>query len=264
MKKSNPLSKELVALRSSMLPDLLRTASANTAHGNTTLRLFELGRVFRHDETGREEMLEAVIVLSGLRHPERYSAEKTEMYDFFDLRGLLENWFSARNIRDISFTNGDHPAFHRGVCAKVCLGDTCLGQLGEIDTGLFDNLQLKYPLFLALIDVDTILSLDVAAPEHKSLPQFPSVTRDVVFAANEDLLHQQVLDTIESVGIETLENVELGEIFTDQNVIGEGKKSMAYTLTFRSPLRTLTDAEINEAQETIRLALLKKLPIEIR
>jgi len=120
------------------------------------------------------------------------------------------------------------------------------------------------PLLVALVNVDNVLAVRCAPSKYAPLAPFPATSRDVAFIADESLEHQQVIDLINGVGMKILEKVELFDIFHDPETIGAGRKSMAYSLTFRAADRTLKDSDVNKAHEKIRARLADELPIELR
>ena len=264
VKLSNPLSSELTTLRTSLMNNMLKTISHNIAHDNTTLRLFEIGRRFTRSASNNEEETEAIIVLSGLKNPGRFSEEKKQSYDFYDMKGMIDDFLESRGFDNVKIENVHYPLFYSGVSAQIKLKKKAIGYLGEVNTEIFKELRIKYPIFAAILNIDQLSNTKVNPPEYKSLPQYPAISRDVAFAADKDLTHQEVIRVINSVNEKYLEKIELNEIFADETVVGKGKKSMAYTLTFRSRSKTLTDNEVNQSQEKIRLTLLNKLSIKIR
>ena len=260
---TNPLSIELSVLRSSLLPGMIEILCHNIAHSRSDLRLFEIGRVFSQQSRSVQEYNQACIALTGRRNPERYSAEKDEIFDFYDLRGLIEDWMERRRFSDYQLQKGSHPAFESGVCAELIINEEKLGVMGQLTEKILASTRAKHPVYVAIVNLEN-LPVCTSATSFCSLPQFPFVTRDVAFLADENLDHQTVMETIKGVNIEYLERIELVDIFRDDQRIGLGKKSMAYTLTFRSREKTLSDKEVNRAQEKIRLTMLDKLPIQLR
>ncbi len=264
VKLKNPLTQDHRFLRPTLLFNLIRNLEHNIAHGNINLRLFEIGRVFANDTTGNDEAMEAVIMLTGLRHQERYSEEKTIVCDFYDLRGLVEDWLALRQVTDFSIIPASHPYFHPGICAELQIAQKTMGILGELSASLLASIRVKTPVYAAIMDVDALLSLTPLSTTYRVLPLFPAIARDVAFAAEENLTHQQVIDCIRQRGGEFLETIDMIDIYRDNQAIGAGKKSMAYSLTFRSTSRTLTDDEINNFQEKIRHALCQDLGVTLR
>ena len=260
----NPLSFDRSTLRQNLLAGMIQSIAHNVAHGNTDLRLFEIGRVFSQNSGTSAEHHEVSIALTGRKHPERYSGERGEVFDFYDLRGLLEDWMESRKVGRYRVRKTSHPAFEAGNCAEIIQDNTNLGVMGKLGAAFLAQIRIKNPVYVSLIHLDKLLDCASGSRLFKPLPLFPPTTRDVAFAAEEDLEHQLVVDTIRDVGITFLESIELVDVFHDDTLIGKDRKSMAYTLTFRSPEKTLSDKEVNEAQEKIRLSLIDKLPIQIR
>ena len=261
---SNPLNVDLSVLRQNLLTGMLHSIAHNIAHGNADLRLFEIGRVFNQNTGSCEEHHEVCIAISGRKHPERYSAEKSQIFDFYDLMGVVEDWLEIRKCVSWQIQKATYPVLESGICAEITTKDATLGILGELRRPILAHSRIKNPVYVALLNLDRLHADSGVTQSFRPLPQFPSITRDVTFSADERLEHKVIKDTITSVGIAFLEKVELMDIFRDDERLGKGRKSMAYTLTFRSQERTLSDREVNEAQEKIRLTLIDRLPIEIR
>jgi phenylalanyl-tRNA synthetase beta chain len=265
IKMTNPLSLELCAMRPSLFGEMLDTVKRNTARKNYNLRLFELGRVFcGNQKLFPEERLECSIVLSGQRHPERFSTERDELFDFYDLKGLVEALFAKRRTAKISFTSNDDERFVPGMCATLLLNGKVAGQLGQRAKSHTNGIKTEYPIFMAVIEADVIFAAAPRSELYHPISQFPSTSRDVAFVAKNSLQHGDVMEFIRKAKLKNLENIELFDIFTDDKVLGAGKKSMAYSLTFRNADRTLTDKEVNKAFDKLRHSLEKGLGIELR
>ena len=261
---TNPLNQEQAILRPSLISTMFEIVVHNLARGNNDLQLFELGRVFCSGKDKTEENYEICIGLTGKKYPESFSSDRDIIFDFYDIRGLVEDLFEIRQLEELSITKADHPVFKSGSSAKISSGSDIIGFIGEVTNKLVDGVRLKYPLFLASLNVNKLLSITSKPSIFNELPLYPAICRDVSFTADESLEHQEIKDFIRNVGVETLEKIEVADIYRDTNVLGDHKKSMVYTFTFRSSTGTLTDTEVNEAQEKIRLAMIDKLPIQIR
>ena len=113
------------------------------------------------------------------------------------------------------------------------------------------------------MELETLLGAGSAEKQFRELPKFPAVVRDVALVVEEGIQHGDIVATIEKNRNKILETVELFDIYKGSS-IPTGKKSMAYSLTFRAPDRTLTDAEVNGAHEQLKRSLLQTLKCEIR
>ncbi len=263
----NPLSLDLAALRASLLPQMLETVERNISRGNRDLRLFEAGRVFNACET-REERLECVLAMTGRKHPERFSGEKSELLDYFDLKGVLESWFEHRHLTvDFAPIAKDNPAsanYAEGMAAEISLDGNIIGDCGIAADRLTKGMRIQTPLLLATIELDAVLSQPEPERRFTPVPQYPSTTRDVAFLADASLSHAEIMEVILSANIENLESAEIFDLFEDPKTFGADKKSLAYSLVFRNPNRTLNDEEVNTAHERLRQLLADKLGVTLR
>jgi phenylalanyl-tRNA synthetase beta chain len=222
-KLRNPLSSDMTALRSSLVPGLLNNLRTNVSRHQFDVRLFEIGRVFASDGT---ESLKLALVMTGRRTAGDW--ERTEKVDCFDLKGALEELGATAEIREI-------PA----------------AQARKMD--------LRDAVFVAELDLP---AASRAEKQFRELPKFPSVVRDMAMVVPEEVRHADVMAAIEKCRSKDLESVQLFDIFRGGQ-IPAGKKSMAYSLTFRAD-RNLTDAEVNAAHEQMKRQLQQRLPCEIR
>jgi phenylalanyl-tRNA synthetase beta chain len=258
----NPLSLELACMRPSLTGEMLATVERNISRQNTDLKLFELGRVFcANKDMYPEERHELCLVLSGRKHPERFSAERSELYDFYDLKGMIESLFEQRRVQSFSFRKGKDGKFD--YCAEIIVNGRVCGHAGLVNKAYTKGFKTKNPVFMAVIQADMLMNMKAPKTLLQQLSQFPSTTRDVAFVAPDTLLHSEVMDFIAKAKLKFLEKVELFDIFRDDS-LGSGKKSMAYTLTFRNPERTLTDKEVNSSFDKLRENLAKNLGVELR
>jgi phenylalanyl-tRNA synthetase beta chain len=124
--------------------------------------------------------------------------------------------------------------------------------------------RTEYPIYAGIFETGVILNLPACSVLYSPLAIFPSTSRDVAFVADAALSHQAVVDFIFSAKPKFLEKVELFDIFEDDKIFGKGRKSMAYTLTFRSAERTLTDEEVNATFDKLRTRFNTELKVELR
>ena len=259
----NPISSDSSVMRPSLLFGILKNLSRNISHNNHDLKLCEIGTVYSTNSKYPEERRCCCIAITGRKQPEQYSDEKLIGYDFYDLKGLLESWLAIRKIESYSVVKTDNSIFKSGYCADVIVNGKKIISFGELSSVLTDDIRLKYPVFVALVELDNILSISDRVINYQAIPQFPSVTRDVAVVVDETIENSCIINCIKQCKSKILERVEILNIYRDAS-IGENKKSIAYTLTFRNPTKTLTDKEVNKAHNMIRAKLLKDLPLTLR
>jgi phenylalanyl-tRNA synthetase beta chain len=270
---ANPLSSDMNVLRPSLLPGLLDALRHNLSHRNTDLALFEIGRVFlgaatppaqKGDNSGVREERRLAIALTGKRSPLFWSGPDREaLFDVFDLKGVVDEFLNQFGIRSFTYSRRPEntPLFlESGV---IQLGKFQLGEFGQLLPMLARRYDLRDPVFLAELNLDTLLARRNRSKSFRSLPSQPSVRRDVAMIVPEMTSHDAVLQAVKQSKPANLESVELFDVFRGRNVPA-GQKSVAYAFTYRNAERSLTDAEVNAAHEKVIAQLKESLGATIR
>lgn len=264
IKIKNPLNLDMGYMRPTLFSQMLQNIGRNISRSNSNLKCFEMGRVFcAKNDIYPEERQEVVLGMTGLRHPSMHSAERTEILDFYDMKGHVEALLEERKWKGFYEATKD-PRFVNGRCIRYVSGKTPVVVMGEVHPKFLKGLRLKHPLFIAMIQQDALLGNGNTIPQYENISNFPPTGRDIAFVANESLTHQEVVRFISKLNLPFLESVTLFDIFRDDKTVGTGKKSMAYNLTFRNYERTLTDEEVNKSYEKARESLAKGLGVELR
>ncbi len=264
VKLSNPMNSDMNTLRPSLLVGLIDAIAHNHAHKNSSIALFEIGKTFRNEVKLIEQRFLA-IVLSGLRHESFWAGEdRNAKFDSFDLKGIVEEFFDQFGIRGVAYKQLGSPHDLYLECAEVSIGGKLiLGRIGQIHPRHFSFFKVRDHIFVAEFNLDLLLARRNQAKSFKSLPQFPSIRRDVAMLVPETTTHESVLQTVKQTKPANLENVELFDVFRGKN-IPEGQKSLAYAFTYRSAEKTLTDAEVNAAHAKIVEAFKSQLHATVR
>jgi len=261
---TNPISLDLAILRPSLLSGMLDVVKYNIARKNTNLALFEIGHVFcKNPAKFPEEREEVMIALTGCRHPERFSAERSEQFDFYDMKGIVEAFLEKRGNPHYMIRAAEDARFVTGQCAELVLDGKTAGYFGLANPRLTKGMRLQTPLYLCVMELSNLLAASAKPVYYQPLTQFPATERDVAFVAPAELENAKVISFLKRVKVPNLVDVRLFDIFRNDS-IGTGKKSMAYSLTFQSKERTLTDDEVNKAYQKIRSELERGLSVELR
>jgi len=262
---ANPLSSDMDVLRPSLLPGLIHSLRHNVTRKNYDVALFEVGRVFTNVNGQSKEERRVAIAITGQRAQNLWSGgDRDAKFDVFDLKGLLEEFLEQFGVRGITFTRRNESDALFLESATVSLGGKLqLGEFGQLLPALAKKYDLRDAIFLAELNLDQLLARRNPAKSFKSLPQFPSIRRDVAMLVPEATTHESVLQTVKQTKPANLENVELFDVFRGKNV-PEGQKSLAYAFIYRSPEKTLTDAEVNAAHAKIVEALKQNLGATVR
>ncbi len=252
---SNPLGEDFSIMRTISLNGIITSLSTNYNRPNKDARLYEIGNIY----------LPKALPLTEL--PEERKILTLGMYgegDFFALKGVLEEMFLKLGISQ-SFTcdpNGGYPFLHPGRQAAVKDGDTVIGYLGQLHPQVIDNYDMKGAAYVAVIDLPKLTERAVFDRKYEGIAKFPASTRDLSMVIDKNIFVGQVEAVIKKYGGKLLESYQLFDVYEGEQV-GKGKKSVAYTMTFRAKDRNLEADEVNTATGKI-IEGLKKLGIELR
>ncbi len=261
---ANPLSSDMNALRPSLLPGLLDSLRHNLARKNDDVALFEVGRIFTRANGATREERRVALALTGQRLPTFWSGENRDArFDICDLKGLLEEFLEQFGMRGMSYARRPDSTALFLESAAIQLGKQTLGEMGQLLPPLAKHYDLRDAVLLAELNLDLLLARRNTDRQFKPLPAFPAVRRDIAMILPEATTHEAVLSAVKQARPQNLESVELFDVFRGRNVPA-GQKSMAYAFTYRHPERTLTDAEVNAAQESLVAQLRQRLGAVIR
>src|SRR5579871_1077951 len=282
----NPLSTELDSLRLTLMSGLLNTIRENSKHEDTGLWLFELGRRYLPtpelaDGTGgAQERRTLGIALAGpLAHT--WLGDDRDA-DFYDLKGIAETLLDGLMVARYRFVPAQHPTFHPGRCARLevaMISDEAAGQsagatpaeviwktvavLGEVHPEVADRFDLSERTYLLEMDLERLFSVVPEVVKHAAIPRYPAAQRDLAVLVAADAPAAEVSETIQAGGGALVRDVRLFDVYTGEGV-PEGKKSLAFALTYQAPDRTLTDQEIEKTQAAILSALRQRFGAKLR
>jgi phenylalanyl-tRNA synthetase beta chain len=164
----------------------------------------------------------------------------------------------------VRFSPAEHPSFHPGKCAQVIIAEKSVGVFGELHPLVKRNYDFSAaPVLAAELEVNTILRAAPVLFNVEPVPVFPPVLEDIAVIVDEDVPAERVVETIMKSGGKMLTGVRLFDIYRGPQ-LGEGKKSLAYSMTYQSPDHTLTDAEAQKIRERIIRGLEQDLGAKIR
>lgn len=283
----NPLSAEYAVLRTSIMPGLLESVRHNQNRDNLDLRLFEVGKVFGRvavtaaapqpgapgeTQTGVAERWQFAAAITGTGADPSWRMP-AKAADFYEAKAAAELVFAGLGVSDCAWLRpadlGEraHPAhwlLHPGksAVAQDEEGEILLA-VGELHPRLRESLELKRTAVLVFGEFKPLQAYLDRRPKYKEVPVFPSVSRDLALVADRDLAAMEIESVIARRAKSLLADLKLFDVYEGKN-IPEGKRSLAYTMTFNAQDRTLTDDEVNQLQEKILGDLKAKLGIELR
>ena len=262
----NPVSAEFGVMRDSLLPQLVASLGRNAARQEPVVALFELGRTFGRGADGApcEENRLAI----GLVGPHgRAETDRTRPVSneeaLLALKGLLETLAAAMHAPAVRLERADFPGFEPGWSAKIIVAGKPVGRLGLVAASIRHNWRVNQPMAVAETVREAWTANAGKVPSCKPVPPFPSTYRDIAFLADASVTHERILQAIRRAAPSELASVRLFDIYEGKS-LGAGRRSLAYTLEYRSPDRTLRDDEVNKMNDRVRAALVAKLGVELR
>jgi phenylalanyl-tRNA synthetase beta chain len=256
VKAINPVSTEMAALRTSLVPSALRIVKHNKNHGVKDLRLFEIGNIYLLNTDKEPNTLDAyyeeerlLLVLGGHTAPVSYGSASRDL-DVLDLKGEVTALLSKFCLDNYRFIYYDNQETLCELCIGIEINGAYAGFFGRVRRQIAETLDIDEAVYVCELKIRAIHDGWARDRKFSSLPKFPGVTRDLAFTIEAALPQKSVEDVIRKVGQPLCTKVVLFDLYSGQQT-GIEKKSLAYALEFQSPDRTLTDTEIDDALKKI-------------
>jgi phenylalanyl-tRNA synthetase beta chain len=254
----NPLSDDQSLLRTTLLGSLLDVAAHNSARGMVDFGLFEIGTLFVLDgdsalaPTNVREHRSLAVLLSGKTAPSTWGAPDPPRADVFAAKGVLEALGAALRLR-LECRPGAQPFLHPGRSAAVLCDGQELGWLGELHPLVAREWGIEGAAAMEL-QLDLLLASAEAQSAYRDVISYPALRQDLAVVLAEDVAAAEVLDAVRGAAGALLDEVNVFDVYSGPQV-GEGRRSLALSLAFRAPDRTLTDEDVAPVRERVVAAL---------
>lgn len=248
----NPLGEETSVMRTTLIPNMLDVISTNLSHKVEEVYAFECGNTFRPQEGLPVETKKLSIGMYG------------KEVDFFSIKGVVETI-----LTNVGFDGYEvepetkNLTFHPGRCAKLVYNNICIGTFGELHPDVLENYDLNQRVYVAEIDIDLVFENLNNSKVYNPLPKYPATTRDIALLVKDEVFVKQIEDIIKANGSDILESYQLFDVYKGAQ-IEEGHKSIAYSITYRSKDKTLTDEDVAKVHDKIVSELSEKLNANLR
>ncbi len=262
---ANPIVVDRVVMRRTLLAGLIEAAAANSRHTDR-LAFFEVGNVFlpKAGEALPDEPRRVAVLMSGARSPQGWQPGDREPMDFFDVKGVVEELIEALAVPGLTFEPGAHDTLRPGRTARVLVGGVPVGWAGELHPAVAERFDLKGPgVIVAELDLDPILARAVDRHPTRPVPVYPPIKEDLAFVLDRSVPVARVREVIANAGGPMLAGAALFDEYAGEQV-GAGRRSLAFSLTYQAPDRTLTDADARKIRERIAKALTDELGAVLR
>ena len=247
----NPLAKESSELRHSLLSGLIENLKLNLAHRAESFAAYHLGKIFHLSPAGEPTERQCVgALLHGPRPRRGLRQGAVEPWGFLDCKGLVESLLELFHLTESAGWSALESAIlHPGQSAALLLNDEPAGYLGQLHPDICEQLEVAQCCVFEL-DFEKLLEYAPRRIAVRALPRFPAVERDVAIVVDRDFAAHRVIGWIESLGEALIEQVDVFDQYLGAP-IPEGKKSLAYKVSYRAEDRTLTDTEINALHQSL-------------
>jgi phenylalanyl-tRNA synthetase beta chain len=260
---ANPISPDRSVLRRSLLSSVLEVAGRNAAL-RARVAVFEIGPVFlAGSEALPEEPARLALVLSGTRQAAHWSGGSESPLDFYDLKGVLEVLVGGLHAGELSLATARHASFHPGKSATVSVAGRALGVMGELHPSVAGRYGFAQAVLAADLDLQALLECIPVRFALAPIPGVPPVLEDLAVVVDEGVPAGRVMQVAREAGQPLVREVRLFDVYRGAQA-GEGKKSLAISLTYQAEERTLTDAEVARVRQGIVRALEEGLGARIR
>ena len=258
----NPLSDDHTTMRPSLLPGLLGTAARNIRMGTNSLRFFETGTIFARTPDGKAIEKDALaLLLSGPVSPAAWNTPTPALADPSELRAILDALCPGVPVKLKPVPNT-----RLLLAAQIIVNGKPVGLCGQLLPARVRALDSRHPIYAAEIDTALLQKALTREVKFDEIPRFPAITRDIALEVPADLANGKLEDFFTTRKEPLLTGALLFDRFADPTgqKLPAGKKSLAYTLTYRDPAKTLSTAEVDTAHTKVMAGLLKAFPVTVR
>ena len=262
----NPLSDEYPLVRTTLLSSIFDNLARNLARKNDDVALFEVGSVFFPKALPVTELPDEVIkiagAITGRRNAQGWN-QANDMVDFYDAKGIIEELLANLRVTRYTVEAGTHYAMHPGKTALFKKGRDVIATVGEVHPAVLSAYGITKPVYIFELDATTVMKYMAKDLKYKALPKYPATSRDLAMLVDVDVNAADIEKAMTKAAGQNLTQITLFDVYTGKQV-EEGKKSLAFSLTFQSNDKTLTDAEIDPAIEKIVAKLQKDFNANLR
>ena len=249
----NPMSADKSVIRSTIIPSLLNVYDYNNARKINNIFVYECAQTYNINKVRNDKV---AILMKG-----SYLVNKAQNInvkaDFYVLKGIIENLLKYLGLKNrYDFVKADIDGLHPGVSAKILVDRIPVGIIGRVHPKLY-----KDDIYVCELSISKLFELNTKPLKFKEASKYPEIKKDVAFIVNNEVINKDIIDVIRKSGGRLLSDIEIFDIFQG---VEDNKKSMAYSLTFKDPTRTLSDDEVMEVFNKIIKDVTTKLDATLR
>jgi len=260
LKIANAMSRDLEYLRTSLRTGVLSVLARNQRNRESNIRLFEIAKAFIPRPKDLPVESEILCGLVDTVVPEMYWQSKPAPVDFYFVKGIVETLLSRFGIK-ADYVDANNDTLSPAKNADIMVESVKVGMLGEVHPAVLTRFDIAEPVFLFELDMDKLLALASKPLVYKAISKYPGITRDIAMLLDTGVTYQKVADIVKEFSL--VSAMQLFDLYVGEQV-PEGKKSIAFRLTYQASDRTLKDDEVDKVQKRILERLSKELGATLR
>ncbi|MCJ7839811.1 phenylalanine--tRNA ligase subunit beta [Lederbergia sp. NSJ-179] len=264
VKLAMPMSEEHSCLRMSIIPQLLESLSYNIARQQDSVALYEIGSIFLHngEKEQPDEQEHIAGALTGLWVENAWQGEKKPV-DFYVAKGILEGLFEKMGVADlVEWRAAQIEGMHPGRTAEIVFSNEVIGFVGELHPTMEKEWDLD-DTYVFEFQAEPIFQYELPELKYSPIPKFPSISRDIALVVDTTVTAGTLENIIQEAGGKLLKSIKVFDLYEGEHM-NKGEKSIAFSLTYANPEKTLTDEEVVKAHERVLAAVKEKVGAELR
>ena len=236
-----PISKDKEYMRNSIVPSLINVYNYNVSRKNESVNIFEVSETYVKIDNKMKESKKVAILMSGDLSETKWLGIK-QTANFYLLKGIVINFlnylgFKGRIVIDSTCDINELHPYNK---ASIYVDREKVGYIGKVHPEIS-----KKDLYVCEINLTKVMTLHIKPIKNKEISKYPTIKKDVAFVVDNNIKSLDITNTIKKVGTQLIKDIDIFDLYTGNNIIGS-KKSIAYTLTFNSSDRTLTEEEVDK------------------
>ena len=263
----NPITDEFPILRTTLMAGLVDTVARNLSRKNEDLKLYEIGSTHHAHSLPLTCHPEEVFWLCGAMVGRRDGTEwchSRDMVDFFDAKGVVETVLSGLGIGKWTVQASTAPWLHPGKQAEITVNGLTVATLGALHPAVQEAFGISRPVFVFKVNLSEVGALAIAASQqYAAIPKYPAISRDLAIVLSDQIPAASVMSEVRIAAGPLLADSHLFDVYAGERV-EKGTRSLAFSLIFRSPDRTLTDEEVEAPFRSLIEHLAEKFGAKLR
>ena len=251
----NPMSVDKSIIRTTLLPSLVSTYEYNKARKVKDVLIYEIAKTYNKSY---EEDVKVAILMKGNYLTNNWQGSSLKV-DFYILKGIVENLLNYLGYKNrYTFVTETYPEIHPGISAKILLDREEIGIIGRVHPS-----YMKDEVYVCEISMTKLYNKKTKQLKYKEISKYPGIEKDLAFVVNKETTSEEIVGVIKKSGGRLLTNIDVFDVYVGENV-EPGKKSIAYSLKFEDPSRTLTEDEVMQVFNKIINDVTTKLDAKLR